>query len=801
MIFKSATSRNIFAIAASGLVATLATAGVLIGLAYQNSERAALDDMRQIAAHNAADVEKSMAEGFQTVYSLRSALTAMKTGGTADREQANRLIETLLKDNPVALGVWTGWDPNAFDGKDADFVGKKGHDKTGRYVPYWVRSGDKIVNEPLVDYTVPGAGDYYILAHDNAKPVVIEPYVYPIDGKPTLMTSLVAPVTIDDKTVGVAGMDISLNATNKALAAIRPMGDGYLSLVTSAGNIVAHPVQELAGKTIKDAGEMAMGWDQLMANPGTVKEGTLSSGETFMSVAYPVKITPDGNWFAVVSVPKATVLAEVNKLVWMAAAVTAAAAVLLALLGWYISRRFVGRITKVIGQTDRIARGDLNVELTDFERKDEIGDLSRSLGTLLENNRRKIELEREAENARVREENERQERSSIHSAREEAIRFAVSELGQGLARLADGDMTVQLDRQFDPQIDPIRSDFNASIQKLREALLAFSENAATIETGSKEIRSAADDLSRRTEQQAASVEETAAALEEITTSVKDSTNRAEEAGSLVARTKQGAEKSGEVVRNAVAAMSAIESSSQSISNIIGVIDEIAFQTNLLALNAGVEAARAGEAGKGFAVVAQEVRELAQRSANAAKEIKSLITSSGEHVKRGVGLVDETGRALETIVAEVQQIDRNVQAIVQAAREQSTGLQEINTAVNQMDQGTQKNAAMVEESNAAAHTLATEVSALANRLAQFNLGGRSHVAAQAHAPAPAARPVTSQAPAPARPVTPRPTPARATPAPASAAARPAASPARALGNKLAAAFSPAATPSAGDWEEF
>jgi len=223
-------------------------------------------------------------------------------------------------------------------------------------------------------------------------------------------------------------------------------------------------------------------------------------------------------------------------------------------------------------------------------------------------------------------------------------------------------------------------------------------------------------------------------------------------------------------------MNQIEKSSQSISQIIGVIDEIAFQTNLLALNAGVEAARAGDAGKGFAVVAQEVRELAQRSAKAAKEIKELITASNQHVKSGVALVGETGKALEEIVSQVQQVNGNVAAIVESSKEQATGLKEINTAVNTMDQGTQQNAAMVEESTAAAHSLAREADNLFQLLRQFNIG----TTPAAHGYAPRA----ARGPAPVKP-----------------SAKPVASPARQMSAKLATAFNGNAAVSGGDWEEF
>ncbi|ARM92296.1 methyl-accepting chemotaxis protein (plasmid) [Rhizobium sp. CIAT894] len=311
----------------------------------------------------------------------------------------------------------------------------------------------------------------------------------------------------------------------------------------------------------------------------------------------------------------------------------------------------------------------------------------------------------------------------------------VEQLARCLTNFADGDLSQTIPKPFIPSLERLRTDFNSASGKLKDAMATVAENAKAISAGSNEIRTAADDLAKRTEQQAASVEQTAAALEEITTTVKDSSRRAEEAGQLVAHTRDHAEHSGQVVRDAIGAMDQIETSSREISNIIGVIDEIAFQTNLLALNAGVEAARAGEAGKGFAVVAQEVRELAQRSAKAAKEIKSLITASGSHVANGVALVTNAGSALQEIASQVHDINTNVTAIVEAAREQSTALGEISQAINTVDQGTQQNAAMVEEQTAASHGLAREAAALFELLEQFRFDdasiSRSSAAQVAH----------------------------------------------------------------------
>jgi len=330
-------------------------------------------------------------------------------------------------------------------------------------------------------------------------------------------------------------------------------------------------------------------------------------------------------------------------------------------------------------------------------------------------------------------EHERQRNDAERAASEKEQNEVVSALAQGLSKLSGGDLTAAIQAEFQGPYVRIRDDFNATAASLRGAMESVLHTTGAIRGGADEISTASDDLSRRTEQQAATLEETAAALDEITATVKRSAEGAREASQVASGARSEAERSGDVVREAVSAIHDIQQSSAQISNIIGVIDEIAFQTNLLALNAGVEAARAGDAGKGFAVVASEVRALAQRSAEAAKEIKTLITQSSDQVDRGVKLVNDTGVALTGIVDRVASIDGLVSEIAQSAQEQATGLAQVNTAVNQMDQVTQQNAAMVEEATAAAAQLKREAAELAQLVGRFEVGAR------AAAPARTARP--------------------------------------------------------------
>ena len=369
----------------------------------------------------------------------------------------------------------------------------------------------------------------------------------------------------------------------------------------------------------------------------------------------------------------------------------------------------------------RLADGDFSVTVPSLGRKDEVGAMAATVEVFKEGGRDRARLEAEAADFQHQLDQKLKETEAAFVDAGHAQKIVVEDMAGALSKLAQGDLTCRLDRTFAKDYKVLQDDFNAAMTKLQETILVINSNTAGITAGATEITQASDDLSKRTEQQAASLEETAAALDEITATVRKTAEGTNHARKVVSSAKADAEKSGEIVNQAVAAMGQIEHSSRDIGNIIQVIDEIAFQTNLLALNAGVEAARAGDAGRGFAVVASEVRALAQRSADAAKQIKTLISTSSVQVAQGVSLVGETGKALNRIASQITEINSIVTDIAASAQEQATGLHEVNTAVNQMDQVTQQNAAMVEESTAASHALAQDAEDLSRLMSQFQVG--------------------------------------------------------------------------------
>ncbi|MCO6185083.1 methyl-accepting chemotaxis protein [Rhizobium sp. L1K21] len=493
----------------------------------------------------------------------------------------------------------------------------------------------------------------------------------------------------------------------------------------------------------------------LMANAATQDEGRAleigGAGKQYMDAIRVIAKQISDEEAALLDARAAASEAAANRTFWSILVGLVTTITLIAVSLFLLSKTMINPIRSITASMLGLAGGDDQSKIPFEGRADEIGAMASAVEVFRQNALANKKLEQEAMASRSETEKLRDSEQQRIARETEQLRYATGTLGESMRRLANGDLTCRIDSQFAAEYETLRADFNATVEQLNQTIGSLAAAVGNMDSGAREISSGAHDLSRRTEQQAASLEETAAALDQITANVSSSNEMTNEARNVAQAATRSAEQSVQVVSHAEEAMQRIESSSQQISNIIGVIDEIAFQTNLLALNAGVEAARAGDAGKGFAVVAQEVRELAQRSAQAAKEIKGLIQNSTTEVEGGVKLVRDTGEALKTIGDYITRINSHMESIATSSREQSTGLSEVNIAVNQMDQTTQQNAAMVEQSTAAAASLSKEAENLRELVARFQLAqSAGHQAAALRKTASAMSEPRAAQPAKARP---------------------------------------------------
>ncbi|RUM25959.1 methyl-accepting chemotaxis protein [Rhizobium vallis] len=444
-------------------------------------------------------------------------------------------------------------------------------------------------------------------------------------------------------------------------------------------------------------------------------------GRKFMTGYFPIKNASSANvGILFIGIPMEVYYQHMYQLQMLVLGAGLIVMLIVGVLAFYAIRLSVKPLQALTASVHSISSGDLEGAIPCVEKKNEFGDIGRALALFSDSARARRDLETQAAEQRALSDAERARNDADKRSLDGQIDFAVSQLAAGLGRLSQGDVSQTIGTPFVGRLEQLRVDFNASLLRLQDTLSGIRDSASTIQRNSGAVSASAGELSKRTEAQAASLEETAAAVEEITVTVRSSAERAREANNVVAATKRTADSSGAVVGDAVAAMERIEEASQRIEQIIEVIDDIAFQTNLLALNAGIEAARAGEAGKGFAVVAQEVRELAQRSADAAREIKSLIETSSREVNAGSELVQKTGSVLASISQEIIAISGHVETIATASRDQSAALQEVNGSVNAMDQMTQKNASMVAETTQASRLLAGEADTLVALIERFRL---------------------------------------------------------------------------------
>ncbi|MCK5931938.1 MAG: HAMP domain-containing protein [Fulvimarina manganoxydans] len=597
------------------------------------------------------------------------------------------------------------------------------------------------------------------------------------------------PLTVDGRFAGVVGADFDLAFIQRLAEEVQASiydGAASIDIVTHDGLIIASTrfPEAIGGSFGAVDADLS---EELASAAKSESSTTVEHGETITAVAPVTLGRGDDTWSIVIGVPIEVAMASANDLAAdldargnrdLLLQIGAGLLVgLLALLaGWLAARGIANPIRRMTDVMSRLASGDTSVTVPGADRRDEIGEMAKAVETFKTQGIERERLSAEAETARQNETLAKERQAAIENAKAEDLRVLVTAVESSFDRLSEGDLTIRMNQKLAPEFEPIRVKFNDSVSQLEEAIGGVVSSVQTIRTGLSEIGVASNDLSQRTEQQAASIEETVAALSEVSQAVAATAENAGKARETARSASAKAGEGGAIVGRAVSAMEEIEDSSQKINDIIGVIDEIAFQTNLLALNAGVEAARAGEAGKGFAVVAQEVRELAQRSATAAKEIKDLISTSREKVGTGVELVTASGRSLEEIVAEVNTMAEVISTIAASATEQASSLREVSSAADQMDKVTQQNAAMVEETTAATKNVEAETDMLATSVERFNVAKGGNRASYSSKTQFSVRPAANPAPKPAI-------------ATASTGQKPVASPVHAMQDRLAKGTAP------------
>ncbi len=631
----------------------------------------------------------------------------------------------------------------------------------------------------------------------------------PSNGAPAAFVGV--PIIMNERKLGVLAYQLPNDQLNTIFANTRGLGEtGETLLVDKAGMLVSDSVRTPDSDSLKVAINAP-----LLADPlsGQDVNGNIEGyrGITSYAAAVPLDFG-DVRWSVVALIGEEEVMAQLVSAGLKSAGIGAFLVLIGSLVGFVFSRSFTRPISELVSSMGQLADGNTDIDLKGVDRSDEIGDMVRSVAVFRQAEIDKRELEAENESRRSATESERHQREAERAAAQAELTEAIEVLGTGLQRLANGDLTGTIRKPLAGNLDRLRLDFNASLERLSGTVSAVHGNVAEINRKSGTVSSATADLSHRTEQQAAALVQTSTAIRQIMEAIRHSSERAENASRLAREARANSDRSGEIVGGAIDAMQRIENASSEISKIINVIDEIAFQTNLLALNAGVEAARAGEAGKGFAVVAQEVRELAQRSATAAKDIKALITKSGEEVSSGVGLVRETGTVLSSIAGQVVQIGDHIHSIASTSKQQSASLNEINDAVARMENVTQQNARAAEQTNAEMSGLTRDAEMLSSLVGQFTLEANASTVQNRFADQRDTgfnRPVQPAAPS-------QPAPSAAKPAsrsflkpkvaPAEAGNRAVASPARSLMDKISIGLGAKLTQakdnkSDGEWEEF
>ncbi|WP_439814457.1 methyl-accepting chemotaxis protein [Zavarzinia sp. CC-PAN008] len=664
------------------VLAVIAALVVGLGLAtFLISNRSAattrdlsLEAGRQLASDTASDVQRDLDVAMRVTETLRDVFVSMHRQDLRDRMAYLKIIEDAVAANPQYLAIWTAWEPNALDGRDLSnvngdgkglFPGAKVHDRTGRFVPYVFHTPNGQDSAPLVDYDKPGAGDYYILAQRSGKQQIIEPYAYVVGDQTLVITSLVTPIIIDGKVLGVVGLDLDLAAIQAHLATIRPYDTGSVSLISTAGNWAATADPAQAMKSI-DAQDSAL----------TLAKPRVALGERFemdgadpvldadvLRLFEPVRVgTTETPWTVLVTLPEDRILAPARAVTWFTLGASAVLVLLLSVIVSLLARALITRpLQGLTASIDELARDNTGVAVPATDRSDELGVMARAINVFRE---KLIEI------ARLREK---------QAEAEEAAQAKLLEVAELKRQQAEADVAAQAEAKETQQrmLRDLADTFEASVNGI---VRAVSDSAGQLQGNAQSMSGVAEEGTRQAgvvaaaaTQASANVAAVAAATEELSVSIGEITGQVTASATSTREAAEDAARTEETI-------AALDEAARKIGGIVQLINDIASRTNLLALNATIEAARAGEAGKGFAVVASEVKQLATQTARATDEIVGQIDSMQAITRTAVD-------AIGTIRSKMDRINEISGAIAAAVEQQSAATREISNNAQAAAQGT------------------------------------------------------------------------------------------------------------------